>query len=788
MKTKPFNEDVATNPLRTKADCVEALVDILAPAMRLVESGGRYGRFRMSDSGAVYSQDRTSIEGFCRLLWGLGPLFANRGNIARFPRWWQLSCAGIVHGTTPDDPDFWGNPLDDYDQLFVEMGAITAFLFETRQDFWDHLSAAQQANILTWLDQINHHELPKTNWLWFRQMVNTWFVHTGHTEYDAKIAADFDITASHYLDHGWSFDGYVDQIDNYIPFAYQFFTLMNAGLAERDWHNRNHCSECGGRTTCDSRKFGTAKSAEVNADTDNDILDENSADNISVKTAGRTSNKTFDTTTSCDAGICKPSAAEAKRYTLLRQRATAFVPSYANWFAADGACLPFGRSLDYRFAQAAFWGAAAFAGIDLPTGWSLGDVKHLLLGNLRWWFRQNIFQSDGLIPIGYAYPNMNMAEGYNGPASAYWALKTFIFLCIPESAPFWTTRESDDFKFEPLLLQPEPRMLVAHSRTGLEVQAFTAGQHAPEHNHTDAKYEKYVYSTTFGFSTPKAATVLKQMACDNTLAVSESEYHWRTAFGYADYAVHGDYVYSRWEPWSDVTIRNFIVPLMPWHIRVHVVDSGRALHLAEGGFAMPDFGQELATANINLIGGFAETAAQHAADGSFESGWSESDNGGNHLSEIQNSDTAGQADSGANDNIQAADPHSTHESGNRSEETIDRPTTNPVAMLGSPQRSLFYRTDVGLTGLIGAEGFALELAAPEPNTNLLYPKTRIPMQMRIIEPGHYVFVSAYLGDRELESVNDDGSIALPGAILAGDELRISYRGETHTVNLAELQN
>ncbi|WEV46553.1 DUF2264 domain-containing protein [Bifidobacterium sp. ESL0690] len=789
METKPFNENVATNPLRTKADCEQALVDILAPAMRLVESGRRYGRFRMSDSGAVYSQDRTSIEGFCRLLWGLGPLFANRGNISRFPRWWQLSCGGILHGTTPGDPDFWGNPLDDYDQLFVEMGAITAFLFETRQDFWDHLSDTQQSNILTWLDQINAHELPKTNWLWFRQMVNTWFVHTGHPEYDALVQADFDITTSHYLAHGWSYDGYKNQIDNYIPFAYQFFTLMTVGLAEQDYRACNDADDTSPRRNAKSVEENTCFPAET-ADC------ATSSFSISSKTAVLSDDEDSNEEAS-DAintgNTDEPHSAETQRYKLLKQRATAFVPSYANWFAADGACLPFGRSLDYRFAQAAFWGAAAFASIDLPTGWSLGDMKHLLLGNLRWWFRQNIFQSDGLIPIGYAYPNMNMAEGYNGPASAYWALKTFIFLCIPDSDIFWTTRESDDFKFEPLKLQPEPRMLVAHSRTGLEVQAFTAGQHAPEHNHTDAKYEKYVYSTTFGFSTPKATTVLKQLACDNTLAVSESEYHWRMAFGYADYAVHGDYVYSRWEPWSDVTIRNFIVPLMPWHIRVHVIDSARALHLAEGGFAMPDFGQELAGPNINAVGKVAKAAAQHAADGSFASGW---DTGNDDMENLFSATRAlniiVESETLPNANIQAENPNQKQESGNiRSEipktmanEIISRPT----ATFSTPQRSLFYRTEVGLTGLIGAQGFALELSTPEPNTNLLYPKTRIPMQMRTIDHGHYVFISAYLGDRELESVGDDGSIAMPTATLAGNELCIGYRGETRVVDLTELAN
>ena len=627
MFIHPFNEQLATNPLRTKAECEEALIEILTPAMELMAANGRYGRFRMSDSGAVYSQEKTSIEGFCRLLWGLGPLFHNKANIRRFGQWWQLTCEGLLRGTTPGDPDFWGDDLGDYDQLFVEMGAISAFLYETKTDFWDHIADEQQNNILDWLEQVNHKILPKTNWLLFRQLVNSWFVTTGHPEHEKLIEDDFAITSSHYLGHGWSYDGYENQIDNYIPFAYQFFTIVMTGLTDGDKH----------------------------------------------------------------------------RDDVIKQRATDFVTSYANWFATDGAALPYGRSLDYRFAQAAFWGAAAFAGVEPPQGWSIADFKHMLLNNLRWWFGKHIFQSDGLIPIGYCYPNMNMAEGYNGPASAYWALKTFIFLCIPDEDPFWTVRESQTLKFEPLKLQPEPRMLVAHSRHGYEVQAFTAGQHAHEHAHANAKYEKYVYSTTFGFSVPKANVLLKQFAADSTLAVSESANYWRIAYGYEDYAVHDDYVYSLWKPWPDVTIKNFVVPLMPWHIRVHVIDTARQLHLAEGGFSLPDGGDELANT--------ADNTADHA---------------------------------------------------------------------------VFYQTKQGLIGLVGSQGFQVELSTPEPNVNLLYPKTRIPLQTRTIEPSHQLFLSAYLGDRELESLNDEGMLEIPDYRLVGSELHITYRAATTVINFEEL--
>ena len=452
MKRKLFNEQIKSNPLRTKADVHAALTDILAPAMEVLAKQERAGRFRISDSGAVYLQDKTEIEGFMRLLWGLGPFFSDHQRVIQHPQWFELTTQGILAGTNPASPDYWGGDLGDYDQLFVEMGALTAFLYETDGDFWQHLSSRQQHYILDWLEQVNHKVVPKTNWLFFRALVNSFLVKNGYPDHEKLITADFAITNTHYVDRGWSYDGYVNQIDNYIPFAYQFFTLLYASLTGRD----------------------------------------------------------------------------DEQTRLLKKRASAFISSYANWFAKDGAALPYGRSLDYRFAQAAFWGAVAFSHVDTgDTG--LGQVKHLLLNNLRWWFRQNIFTTDGLIPIGYAYPNMNFAEGYNGPASAYWALKTFIFFALPDSDPFWQVKEADEFRFEKQKLQVEPRMLVVHSKSGAEVQAFTAGQHAHEHAHADAKYEKYVYSTTYGFSTPKATVLLKQGAYDNTLVVSESDFHWRTA-------------------------------------------------------------------------------------------------------------------------------------------------------------------------------------------------------------------------------------------------------------------
>ncbi|WP_283680248.1 DUF2264 domain-containing protein [Lentilactobacillus sp. Marseille-Q4993] len=624
---KLFNEQIKDNPLRSKADVKAALEDILEPAMNVLSQQKRAGRFRMSDSGAVYLQDKTSIEGFMRLLWGLGPFFSDKTRIYEKPEWFEMVSKGILEGTDPESPDYFGGDLGDYDQLFVEMGALTAYLYETKESFWDTLSEVQQKRIVDWMDQVNYKVIPKTNWLFFRAMVNQFITDSGYYDRSKEIDADYAITNTHYLDHGWSYDGYENQIDNYIPFAYQFFTILTVGLTNND----------------------------------------------------------------------------DKQAKLLKERAQAFVKSYANWFAADGAALPYGRSLEYRFAQAAFWAAYAYAHVDMPDGYTMGDIKHLLLNNLRWWFKQNIFQSDGLIPIGYSYPNMNFAEGYNGPASAYWALKTFIFFALPDDDEFWTAKESDDFKFEKEKLQPEPRMLIEHSKTGQEVQAFTAGQHSHEHAHGEAKYEKYVYSSSFGFSTPKGSVLLKQGAFDNTLAIAESENFWQTAFRYADYAVHENYVYSDWKPFDDVEIKNFVVPSMPWHVRVHKIHTGRALHLAEGSFAGPEYG----------IPGQEEVK-------------------------------------------------------------VDVPN------------SVFYKTEVGITGIVGYhDELKAELSVPEPNTNIYFPKTRIPLQSGEIQPGDYVFYSLYLGDRELESLDSNGKIVVPDVSLDGNKLTFSLNGEQVVTELTE---
>ena len=123
---------------------------------------------------------------------------------------------------------------------------------------------------------------------------------------------------------------------------------------------------------------------------------------------------------------------DPQRAALYRHRAELFTQQFVYWFDANGAALPFGRSLTYRFAQNCFWSACIWAGLEpLP----LPVMKGIIVRNFRWWLSQNIFDRDGILTIGYCYPQMYMAENYNASGSPYWSMKSFLLLACRTTTP-----------------------------------------------------------------------------------------------------------------------------------------------------------------------------------------------------------------------------------------------------------------------------------------------------------------------------------------------------------------
>jgi hypothetical protein len=151
-----------------------------------------------------------------------------------------------------------------------------------------------------------------------------------------------------------------------------------------------------------------------------------------------------------------------------------------------------------------------------------GIVKGLLLRHFRWWSKKhNMFNVDGTLTIGFAYPNMYMSEDYNSPQSPYWALKSFLSLGLPDHHPFWTAQEKPLPRADELsVVSVRPPMHIVCSTKNHHF-LLSMGQFCPwPLKATEAKYGKFAYSSHFGFSVP-TGTLIQQMAPDNTLALSK---------------------------------------------------------------------------------------------------------------------------------------------------------------------------------------------------------------------------------------------------------------------------
>jgi len=319
---------------------------------------------------------------------------------------------------------------------------------------------------------------------------------------------------------------------------------------------------------------------------------------------------------------------DPKRAQEFKDRARQFALDFAHYMAPDGHAIPFGRSLTYRFATSGFWGAVAFADVELPAPLSWGVVKGMLLRNLRWWSQHpHIFQPNGMLNIGYTYPNYYMVENYNSPGSPYWCMLAFAPLALPESHPFWTSKEEP----HPFTQSPSPLPDVKALKYPLHIMVnkgghtflLSSGQkcHYPIKS-TQAKYGHFAYSSAFGYSVPTGGYTLEQFVPESALALSDDGgeiWKLRREVENAELVTKNGspVLYSTMHPWSDVEVRTWLLPPTDqypnWHIRVHEIRTDRDLLSAEGGFAM------LATSESNgrLLGTIKKSSSKFEGDGNF---------------------------------------------------------------------------------------------------------------------------------------------------------------------------
>lgn len=276
---------------------------------------------------------------------------------------------------------------------------------------------------------------------------------------------------------------------------------------------------------------------------------------------------------------------DPERAARFRQRAMEFGSQFMTWFDADGAALPYGRSLTYRFGQCAFYSACIWAGLEpLP----LPVMKGIIVRNLQWWMSKPIFDRSGVLTVGYCYPQFFMSERYNAPGSPYWGLKTFIVLGLPDDHPFWTA-EAAPLPVQPGVTElPAAHLLMQRTPDG-QVNAYAPAEvEQNEHGQFAEKYGKFVYSTRFGFSASRSYAELSQAAPDSMLAflIGGQIFVRRHS---QSFAVQDGKMVSTWSPFEGITVTTELEPTEQGHIRRHTVVSDRACTAWDCGFAVAKF-------------------------------------------------------------------------------------------------------------------------------------------------------------------------------------------------------
>jgi hypothetical protein len=275
---------------------------------------------------------------------------------------------------------------------------------------------------------------------------------------------------------------------------------------------------------------------------------------------------------------------DPERADRFRERAAAFATHHAHWFDDEGRAVPFGRSLTYRFAQASFWGGLAFAGVN-PLPW--GEIRGIWARNVRWWLRQPIFTDGGLLSVGYRYPSLKLSESYNSPNSPYWAMKAFFPLALDSDHPFWQADEAPLPDLPATKPQPEAKKVVC--RDDDHLFALSLPQDSV---HGREKYTKFAYSTEFAFSVASRRPGPGRAGHDSALALSLDGDQYKIPASAAATEVRGTTLRSRWEPWDGVSVETWLAPALPWHVRVHRVETSRPIHSEEGGFALDRTGDD----------------------------------------------------------------------------------------------------------------------------------------------------------------------------------------------------
>nr|WP_154923722.1 DUF2264 domain-containing protein [Microbacterium testaceum] len=133
---------------------------------------------------------------------------------------------GIVSGVDPSAGDRWVR-MEEHPQAKVEAASLAVALDLSRAWIWDRLDTRTQQRVIDYLAPVvGDDTYPRTNWLWFRIVVETFLRSVGgpwsREDIDADLALHDHLTRA----DGWISDGVERSYDHYVGWALHVYPVL----------------------------------------------------------------------------------------------------------------------------------------------------------------------------------------------------------------------------------------------------------------------------------------------------------------------------------------------------------------------------------------------------------------------------------------------------------------------------------------------------------------------------------------------------------------------------------
>ena len=199
---------------------------------RIAERSGSPARVLYPDDRRGLPDSADAIESFARIASAWGAWLRNPANPATLNfQGHEMNVANLLRqalldGTDSSNPHtYWGD-IGHLDQQIVESADIAVAIWMSRESVFKKMTPAEQAQIISWLAQVDGKGTYTDNWILFTAMAQAVRHHLGFPSPEADLDNRLMQIGEFYRGDGWYVDGPTDEFELYNAWMFGWHYLL----------------------------------------------------------------------------------------------------------------------------------------------------------------------------------------------------------------------------------------------------------------------------------------------------------------------------------------------------------------------------------------------------------------------------------------------------------------------------------------------------------------------------------------------------------------------------------